>query len=165
MNESDTASSSTDPAEVGLRFLSVAYRTRSAVDQHMTAAGLSLSRTKLLRLLARDGATHQAELAEALGQAPRSVTQSVEALERLGLLTRAIDPADRRRKAVTLTEKGQAALAAAEQAGRQALQHAFGALGPDRLSDLQGLLDLIRTPAVTASACGDSPASGQVNTD
>ncbi|MGW2036306.1 MarR family winged helix-turn-helix transcriptional regulator [Streptomyces sp. NPDC001356] len=129
-----------DPADVGLRFLGVAHEVRTAVDHHMAAAGLSLARTKLLRLLARRGALHQAELAEALGQAPRSVTQAVEALERLRLVTRTPDPVDRRRKTVTLTEQGQAALAAGEQAGSRILRRIFGALDARQLTRLEELL-------------------------
>ncbi|MGW4601515.1 MarR family winged helix-turn-helix transcriptional regulator [Streptomyces sp. NPDC004457] len=129
-----------DPADVGLRFLGVAHEVRTAVDHHMAAAGLSLARTKLLRLLARRGALHQAELAEALGQAPRSVTQAVEALERLRLVTRTPDPVDRRRKTVTLTEQGQAALAAGEQAGTRILRRIFGALDARQLTRLEELL-------------------------
>lgn len=129
-----------DPADVGLRFLGVAHEVRTAVDHHMAAAGLSLARTKLLRLLARRGALHQAELAEALGQAPRSVTQAVEALERLRLVIRTPDPVDRRRKTVTLTEQGQAALAAGEQAGTRILRRIFGALDARQLRRLEELL-------------------------
>ncbi|MFE1197358.1 MarR family winged helix-turn-helix transcriptional regulator [Streptomyces olivaceoviridis] len=141
MSEHETTPpTSPDPADVGLRFLTVAHQVRTAVDQHMAAAGLSLARTKLLRLLARRGALHQAELAEALGQAPRSVTQAVEALERLRLVTRAPDPVDRRRKTVTLTEQGHAALAAGEQAGTRILQRIFGALDTRQLTRLEQLL-------------------------
>ncbi|MEU6609468.1 MarR family winged helix-turn-helix transcriptional regulator [Streptomyces shenzhenensis] len=72
------------PEQVGLSFLTLAHILREQVDQHMTAtAGLSLSRTKVLRALAGRGALHQAELATALGQAPRSITQILESLERL----------------------------------------------------------------------------------
>ncbi|WP_327369524.1 MarR family winged helix-turn-helix transcriptional regulator [Streptomyces sp. NBC_01217] len=140
MSERETPLNSPDPADVGLRFLTVAHQARSAVDQHMATAGLSLSRTKLLQLLARHGAMHQSELAEALGRAPRSVTQTVEALERLRLITRATDPTDRRRKTVDLTDKGRSALAAGEQTGRQALRHVFGALDAGQLTDLETLL-------------------------
>ncbi|MET8561109.1 MarR family transcriptional regulator [Streptomyces flaveolus] len=129
-----------DPADSGLRFLTVAHQVRTAVDQHMAAAGLSLARTKLLRLLAQRGALHQAELAEALGQAPRSVTQAVEALERLRLVTRTPDPADRRRKTVTLTGQGHAALTAGEEAGVRILQRVFGALDARQLTHLERLL-------------------------
>ncbi|MEU7558975.1 MarR family winged helix-turn-helix transcriptional regulator [Streptomyces eurythermus] len=158
MNERDAAPTSTDPADAGLRFLAFAYQLRSALDQHMAAAGLSLSRTKLLRLLAHHGAMHQGEIAEALGQAPRSVTQTVEALERLHLVTRASDPTDRRRKAVTLTDEGRTALATAEQAGRRALQYAFGAFDTDQLAHWQRLLSQVRIPLD-----GPSPRHGDAS--
>ncbi|RMB82562.1 MarR family transcriptional regulator [Streptomyces shenzhenensis] len=124
---------------MGLQFLSVAYRVRQAVDQHMAAAGLSLSRTKTLRLLAERGTLHQAELAEALGQAPRSVTQALEALERLDLIARTTDPQDRRRKIVTPTGKGRAALTA----GEQRLRQLFGSLDGRQLAALDRLLTTI----------------------
>ncbi|WP_225829212.1 MarR family winged helix-turn-helix transcriptional regulator [Streptomyces naphthomycinicus] len=146
MSEHEAAPTGPDPAGVGLRLLTVAHHVRSAADQHMAAAGLSLSRTKLLQQLALHGAMHQAELAEALGLAARSVTQTVEALERLRLVSRVTDPTDRRRKTVDLTDQGQAALTAAEQAGRQALQQVFGTLTRRQLADLEQLLACLQAP-------------------
>ncbi|MGV9703875.1 MarR family winged helix-turn-helix transcriptional regulator [Streptomyces sp. NPDC003483] len=134
----------------GLHFLSVAHRVREKLDQHMSGAGLSLSRTKVLQVLAQHGALHQAELSEALGQAPRSVTQAVEALERAGLVTRTSDPEDRRRKTVSLTATGRAALTTAEQAGQQMLQQLFGSLDTRQLAQLETLLTLIDTVATEA---------------
>lgn len=147
MNEHEAERTGPDPARVGLHFLSVAYQVRQEVDRHMAAAGLSLSRTKMLRLLAERGTLHQAELADALGQAPRSVTQALEALERLGLVTRAGDDRDRRRKAVTLTGQGRAALAAGEQAGTRRLQQLFGALDARQLAGLEASLTAVDTAA------------------
>ncbi|QIQ06682.1 MarR family transcriptional regulator [Streptomyces liangshanensis] len=128
---------------MGLRFLSVAYRVREKVDQHMSAAGLSLSRAKVLRLLAGHGALHQAELAALLGQAPRSVSQTVEALERAGLIARTVDPGDRRRKTVSVTAEGRAALVSGERAGTRILSDLFGSLDIPRLSELDALLALL----------------------
>ncbi|MFE4172999.1 MarR family winged helix-turn-helix transcriptional regulator [Streptomyces sp. NPDC056909] len=145
MSEREVMPGTDDPEQVGLRFLSVAYRVREKVDRHMSTAGLSLSRTKVLQLLARRGALHQAELAEGLGQAPRSVTQTVEALERAGLVTRVNDTGDRRRKTVTLTAAGHTALSAAEQAGRQILQQLFGSLDTQQRAHLTTLLTLVET--------------------
>ncbi|MER6526322.1 MarR family winged helix-turn-helix transcriptional regulator [Streptomyces sp. NPDC001508] len=143
-----TATAST-PEQVGLSFLHLAYALREQVDQHMTAtAGLSLSRTKVLQVLAGRGALHQAELATALGQAPRSVTQIVEGLERLGLVSRTGHPEDRRRKTVELTPAGRTALAPAEEAGTRVLRQRFGSLTPQQLTDLDALLTLVgSTPA------------------
>ncbi|MEW2494305.1 MarR family transcriptional regulator [Streptomyces nodosus] len=145
MSEHEAGRTDLDPAQVGLRFLSVAHQVRETVDQHMAGAGLSLSRTKMLRVLAERGALHQAELAEALGQAPRSITQALQALERLHLVTRTTDPTDQRRKTVTLTDTGQAALTAGEQAGEQILQRLFGSLDPRRLAELETLLTAVDT--------------------
>ncbi|WP_327276452.1 MarR family transcriptional regulator [Streptomyces sp. NBC_01224] len=151
MSEHEAKAAVDGRERVGLHFLSVAYQVREKVDQRMTAAGLSLSRTKVLQLLARRGALHQAELAEALGQAPRSVTQTVEALERDGFITRASDTEDRRRKTVSLTATGQAALATAEQAGEQILQQLFGSLDIHQLARLERLLDLVNDAATGAT--------------
>ncbi|MFF0223672.1 MarR family winged helix-turn-helix transcriptional regulator [Streptomyces sp. NPDC004629] len=140
MSEHEAEHTGPDPARVGLHFLSVAHQVRQEVDRHMAAAGLSLARTKMLRLLAERGTLHQAELADGLGQAPRSVTQALEALERLGLVTRTGDERDRRRKVVTLTGRGRAALAAGERAGTERLRQLFGSLDGRRLVGLETLL-------------------------
>lgn len=141
MDQHEASTTVSTPEQVGLSFLTLAYRLREQVDQHMmSTAGLSLSRTKVLQTLAGRGALHQAELAAALGQAPRSVTQIVEGLERLGLVARTGDPEDRRRKTVSLTDAGRTALAAAEQAGTHALRQCFDSLEPQQLAALNALL-------------------------
>src|SRR5258708_12394977 len=73
-------------ADLGLRYLSVAYVVRKAVDDEMIASGLSLSRAKVLQGLERGGALRQASLAKSLRLAPRSITPSIEGPERPGLL-------------------------------------------------------------------------------
>ncbi|MFJ4617172.1 MarR family winged helix-turn-helix transcriptional regulator [Streptomyces sp. NPDC088812] len=146
MSEHDKTAVDGAPEQVGLSFLTLAHGVREQVDQRMvSAAGLSLSRTKVLQVLAGRGALHQAELADALGQAPRSVTQIVEGLERLGLVARTGDPQDRRRKTVTLTEAGRTTLAAAERAGTSVLRQLFGSLEPQQLTSLETLLARLDT--------------------
>jgi DNA-binding MarR family transcriptional regulator len=150
MEQHEATTTSGTPERVGLSFLTLAHGLREEVDRHMmSTAGLSLSRTKVLQALAGRGALHQAELAARLGQAPRSVTQIVEGLERLGLVARTGDPEDRRRKTVSLTDAGRATLSAAEQAGTDALRRLFGSLGPQQLATLDALLAHLDT-ALTA---------------
>ncbi|MBO0516019.1 MarR family winged helix-turn-helix transcriptional regulator, partial [Streptomyces beijiangensis] len=134
-------SGQTKPVEVGLRYLALGHRLRKVVDERMTAGGLSLARTKILQVLDRSGPLSQSSLAEELGHAPRSVTQSVEALEREGLVVRTPAPQDRRSKIVSLAPKGAEALAAGEAAGEAVLREIFGALGGEDLAVLAGLLD------------------------
>ncbi|MFJ2175137.1 MarR family winged helix-turn-helix transcriptional regulator [Streptomyces sp. NPDC087851] len=141
------------PVEVGLRYLSLGYHLRKVVDGGMTAGGLSLARTKVLQVLDRRGAVRQSVLARELGQAPRSVTQSVEALERGGLVERTADPADGRSKLVRLTSEGAEALAAGTAAGEQVLREVFGAMGREELANLDQLLDALQ--AGLPGAAGD----------
>jgi DNA-binding MarR family transcriptional regulator len=138
--------------QTGLRYLTVAYRLRKVVDEQMTAAGLSLARTKVLRVLDQHGALRQALLAEKLGLAPRSVTQAVEALERAELVERKPDPSDLRAKLVAITPAGATALSAGTGAGERVLAGIFEGLGQRRLADLEGLLELIE--AATGEAAG-----------
>ena len=149
-------SSRPTPADVGLRYLSVAHRLRATVDGRMTAGGLSLARSKVLQVLAQRGPLQQSAIAEQLGQAPRSVTQSVEALERDGLVERTTPPEDRRAKLVTLTPKGTRALTAGLTAGEHTLRKIFGAIGRERLATLDKLLDTLEATIATTAA-GDSP--------
>lgn len=137
------AAVSDEAVRVGLRYLSLAHRVRRLVDDKMVAGGLSLARVKILRILDETGPQRQVSLAETLGQAPRSVTQAVEALERDGLVVRTADPEDQRAKLVALTPAGADSLAAGVTAGDQALVEIFGALGPTRLARLGKLVDAL----------------------
>jgi DNA-binding MarR family transcriptional regulator len=135
--------------QTGLRYLSLAYRVRKVVDQQMVTAGVSLARAKVLQVIDEQGPQRQVSLADTLGLAPRSVTQTVEALERDGLVSRVTDPDDGRAKLVALTPAGTDALATGVAAGAQALREIFGGLGPTRLARLDKLLDAIDNAATS----------------
>ncbi|MDX6355641.1 MAG: hypothetical protein QOF98_2544 [Streptomyces sp.] len=134
-----------DPVDVGLRYLALGYRLRRVVDDRMTAGGLSLARTKVLQVLERRGPLRQTTLAEELGHAPRSVTQSVEALEREGLIERTPVPDDRRSKLVTLTPAGTKALTDGASAGSAVLHEIFGTLTDNQIADLNRLLTAVES--------------------
>ncbi|MFB7274762.1 MarR family winged helix-turn-helix transcriptional regulator [Streptomyces sp. NPDC056244] len=155
-------SSGSGPEQIGLRYLSLANQVRRIVDEHMSGAGPSLARTKVLMVLGGHGALRQAALAAELGYAPRSVTQAVDALERDGLVERTSDPGDRRCKVVVLTPEGRAALAAGTAAGENILRQVFGALGPGQRADLDALLDAIEAAATAATAATVTAATRDV---
>ncbi|MCU1683826.1 MAG: MarR-family transcriptional regulator [Amycolatopsis sp.] len=134
-----------EAGRIGLRYLTSAYRVRKGVDEGMVASGLSLARAKVLEVLERRGPLRQGELADELGLAARSVTQAVEGLARDGFLDRLPDSADGRVKVVRLTTRGSAALTAAWAAGQHAFEEIFGALGPQRLAELDELLGAVET--------------------
>src|SRR3989442_13059661 len=103
-------------ADLGLRYLSVAYVVRKTVDDQMIASGLSLSRGKVLQEPEREGPLRQASLAKSLRLAPRSITQSIEGLERAGVVERGPDPDDQRCKLALLPPKGRAPVTAGMEA-------------------------------------------------
>jgi DNA-binding MarR family transcriptional regulator len=152
-----TTMSGPNPTDIGLRYLEVGHYLRRVVDARMTAGGLSLARTKVLQVLARRGPVQQSSLAEELGHAARSVSQSVEALERDGLVERTTSPDDRRSKLVTLTPHGAKAVTAGTAAGQDILHEIFGALGGAELTVLDKLLDAIDAAMIRTADNLDQP--------
>jgi DNA-binding MarR family transcriptional regulator len=74
--------------------------------------GLTFARFELLALLSftREGALPMAKASARLQVHPTSVTNSVDRLERAGLVRRAAHPADGRTKLVEITPQGRAAV-------------------------------------------------------
>ena len=131
------------PEQVGERYLSVHHRMHKAVDDGMSATGLSLARTKVLAELRRRGPTRQSVLAADFGFAPHSISDIVDALERAGLAERRADPTDRRAKLVALTSAGEAALAVASATRERLVMQVFGALDADDRVTMVRLLDAL----------------------
>jgi len=98
--------------------------THRQMDRAMTAQGASLARTKLLLYIKRcDGEARAADIAELFGQAPRTVTDALDALERDGLILRATDAGDRRVKRLAITAEGEKAIAATEPLRRDLVRN------------------------------------------
>jgi DNA-binding MarR family transcriptional regulator len=87
---------------------------------------------------------NQAALATRLGFAPRSVTDTVDALERDGLARRTLDPADRRVRLVEITPEGQAALTQAMSVKKKYMNQIFGVLDATSRAQFAALLVAIR---------------------
>ncbi len=116
-------------------------RAHRLVDRLMMAHGTSLARTKLLLLVARDGPVRSTDIASALGQAPRTVTEAIDGLERDGLVRRDPDPDDRRAKRISVTAAGKAAIAASEPIRNRFLLDVFGVLDEHERGELVRLTD------------------------
>jgi DNA-binding MarR family transcriptional regulator len=148
------------PEQAGERFLTVHHRMRRAVDEGMTACGLTLTRTKVLAQLHHRGPTRPGVLATEFGVAPRTITDIVDGLERDGLVTRHADPADRRASLVGLTGEGEAALAVAGAERERLLQRVFGALTASDRATLVRLLGVLDAAAAALLADAPCPRSG-----
>ena len=85
------------------------------------AHDISLSQVSVLKRLNRAGPHTVADLARCDKITHQSVTASVDALSRRGLVRRVPDPRDRRRKLVTITVDGQKLLTDRREAGAENL--------------------------------------------
>lgn len=105
--------------------------THRALDRLMKSQGASLARTKLLGYISRQDSVRSADIAEAFGQAPRTITEALDGLERDGLIRRDPDPQDRRAKRISITPAGIAAIEASEPSRRAFIDEVFGVLDED----------------------------------
>ncbi|NYF80178.1 MarR family winged helix-turn-helix transcriptional regulator [Granulicella arctica] len=134
-----SSSKATDLAEA-LR--TVHWYMRRRVDAAASAQGLSLARAKLLSRMEEEGPCRPGELASQLGQAPRTLTDALDALERDGFAERKPHPTDRRALLVSVTNRGKKALRAIEEPKRLAIENLFRAL---TASQQQSLLNTLET--------------------
>jgi DNA-binding MarR family transcriptional regulator len=121
------------------------------VEEGMSGSGLTLARTKVLAHL-QDSPARPGGLAGECGVAARTITNTIDGLERDGLVARQPDPADRRATLVAVTSRGQAALAVAGARRTELLRVVFGSLdAADRaaMARLLGTVDqgVTRHPA------------------
>lgn len=130
---------------LGQAYFEAHHRLHRFVDQSMCAAGLSLTRAKVLMRLDDHGPMNQATLAGLLGFAPRSVTDAVDGLERDGLVVRQEDPTDRRARILALTDSGRVALETARQARTTTFEEIFADLSAAERTTLLRLLSKLRT--------------------
>ncbi|QKW23903.1 MarR family transcriptional regulator [Kitasatospora sp. NA04385] len=130
------------------------HRLRTFVDGRLREHGASVARLRTLRVLALAGEPlRMRDLAEHVGNAPRTTTTIVDSLERDGLVERVRHPTDRRAFLLTLTEEGARRHREAEELDRAALAAATGALDAAEREQLRTLLGRIRA-AVDVDADG-----------
>jgi len=131
-------------AQVGAVLESLAAWSRvlgSVRSELFDGAQLSRSQVDALFLVAH-GRTVMApgDLSRSLGITPGAVTQLVDGLRADGLVTQSLDPADARRRVVTLTPNTARRLRAFEQRMVRDLAPRFADLSDSDLADLAGLL-------------------------
>ena len=113
------------------------------MTQSLAQDGLTPSRVRLLWEVRSHGPSLQRALAEALGVSARTVTGLVDGLVTTGFVTREPHPSDRRATQVTLTEHGEATLAAMERDQAVFVEILFGGMSETRLRHLLAGLEEI----------------------
>ncbi len=114
---------------------------RRRFDHRMTENGISHSRVKMLMCIQEEhGTMRAADLADRFSVAPRTVTESLDLLERDGLIARVPDKVDRRVKRLEVTAKGRSMLEIAEPFRKQLTAEVFGVLDAQERSNLHAAL-------------------------
>jgi DNA-binding MarR family transcriptional regulator len=142
-----------DAINQAIRLLSLRHRARAAAL--LTPLGLHPGQEVLLLELARTGPRIQAQLSDALGCEPPSVTHMVRKLEDGGYIQRAADLSDRRASVVELTDSGKALVRKVKKLWRALAEETVAGLPADTVAELPRLLATLtgnvdsrrRTPA------------------
>ena len=129
-----------EPHENRLREIATAfgwtwYRMRRLIDAHLSAHGASMARLKLLAFLAEQP-RRSTDIANFFDQAPRTVTQAIDSLERSGLVSRSPVAGDRRAKLVQITEAGRVTLEQGMPLFGAIVSRTFGSLKEEELAGL-----------------------------
>lgn len=122
----------------------VSRRLRHRYVHRLVPLGLNPGQARALRALDRaDRALRMVQLADELRIVPRSLTPVVDALEEAGLVSREVDPADRRSTLVVITPRGRAMAEAARGARREAGEELFAVLSDEQREHLRELLTVV----------------------
>jgi DNA-binding MarR family transcriptional regulator len=112
------------------------------LDRRLDASGAGISgpQYSVMRLLSEESATIT-ELSSRMMVAPATLVPVVDALERKGFVQRGVDPKDRRRIPLVLTDAGaEVVTRVAVVAGPDSLVQGLSGLGREKAQQLQALL-------------------------
>lgn len=124
-----------------IAFAGLHMQLSRTLDRRMAKEGASLARTKMLLCIQKLGPLRATDIAEYLGQSPRTVTEAIDGLERDGLVERKPDPSDRRAKLIEITPNGIQAVERTEPIRRQIVDQVFGTLLPEERESFGAILE------------------------
>lgn len=105
-------------------------RGRRLVTEAFAGDGMRMPHHAVLSAVADLGPVAQAELGRTTGFDPKDMVGILNDLQAQALITRAPDPADRRKNAITLTDAGSRRLARLTKLGDKANEALLSALSP-----------------------------------
>ncbi|WP_067710482.1 MarR family winged helix-turn-helix transcriptional regulator [Nocardia yamanashiensis] len=127
-----------DALNQAIRLLTLRHRARAAAL--LAPLGLHPGQEALLLELARTGPRIQAQLSDALGCEPPSVTLMTRKLEASGHIRRTPAPGDKRATVVELTDSGRDLVDQVKRIWRELAQETVTGLPPATVAGLPGLL-------------------------
>lgn len=130
-----------DAINQAIRLLSLRHRARAAAL--LTPLGLHPGQEALLLELARTGPMIQAQLSEALGCEPPSVTLMTRKLEASGHIRRQPAPSDKRATIVELTDSGVALADQVKELWRALAEETVTGVRAETVAELPGILNTL----------------------
>jgi DNA-binding MarR family transcriptional regulator len=130
-----------DALNQAIRLLSLRHRARAAAL--LAPLGLHPGQEALLLELARTGPMIQAQLSEALGCEPPSITLMTRKLEATGHIRRKPAPADKRASMVELTDSGKALADQVKQLWCALAEETVTGLPAQTVAELPGILNAL----------------------
>ncbi|WP_433604694.1 MarR family winged helix-turn-helix transcriptional regulator [Prescottella agglutinans] len=138
-----------DALNQAIRLLTLRHRARAAAL--LAPLGLHPGQEALLLELARTGPMIQAQLSDALGCEPPSVTLMTRKLEASGHIRRTPAPSDRRASIVELTESGKALVDQVKQLWCSLAEETVIGLPTRTVAELPGILATLTSNVDTRS--------------
>lgn len=132
---------------IGLLAAQVGRALEQAFDAALTAAGGSRSSWLILLAIISGAGTTQAALAEHVGITGPTLVHHLDRLEQSGFVARRTDPANRRIRTLTLTDRGRAAFLGMRDAAMTFDAQLRTGISEAQLATLRRLLERLRTNA------------------
>jgi DNA-binding MarR family transcriptional regulator len=139
-----------DALNQAIRLLSLRHRARAAAL--LAPLGLHPGQEALLLELDRTGPMIQAQLSDALGCEPPSVTLMTRKLEASGHIRRKPAPADKRASIVELTDGGKALAEQVKQLWCALAEETVTGLPAQTVAELPGVLNILTSNVDTRQA-------------
>ncbi|MCB1389658.1 MAG: homoprotocatechuate degradation operon regulator HpaR [Rhodobacteraceae bacterium] len=111
------------------------------VREMLAASGVNEQKWRVLRVLDEAGDLDQSLLAERACLQLPSLTRILRAMEDQGLVTRAVDPGDRRRSIVTISDAGRQVIEDHAPSNRALFARIEARFGRERMETLLDLLE------------------------
>ena len=150
-----------DPTPAGdalRRLVDLVSHSSGAVFTLMNDASVTLPQVLLISRVEKSGSASLSDLAESSTASAAALSQMIERLVQQGLLDRAEDPIDRRRKAIRVTSRARALLRKLEAARSGDYELGLASLGHGLRTRLAAMLE--RVVAEIEDARAASPRNG-----
>jgi DNA-binding MarR family transcriptional regulator len=122
-------------------FFAVAHALKRIVNARFQHTGLSMARLRVLYHLVGGQNVRMGELSTCVDVAPRTMTSTIDAMQRDGLVQRRPDPTDGRATVVSITDEGERSFHEGMRLQALAVADLFDGLDADRRVALLEILD------------------------